>query len=190
MNLLRIFSLPLEPIEYAWTGDYPLKGRLEDADCVLGLSFGYRGKGKHIEPGLSNQDLAAVAYSQYDKLPKILQFEIADAYADMGGKGTVLPIRKHRKKGKYLDTREVVAQAKELMRQRGWKTAILLAHPHHMSRVQLVCDRLKLDWVAVEGLKGAVEFDPKSTQKWTRSLDQWRGYEPQALAYYQAKGWI
>lgn len=190
MNLLRIFNLPLEVIEEAWTGNYKTHGSLADADCVIGLSFGYRGKGKNIQPGLSNEDLAAFAAKNFTDLPKILQFEIADAYESNGGMGKVLRVSKHRVAGKYLDTREVVAQAKEIMRQRGWKTAVLLAHPYHMPRVQRVCNALKVRWVAVEGLQGSIEFDLKSTQKWTRDLDHWRGYEPQALAYYQAKGWL
>lgn len=192
MNPLRLLTMPLDLLEQAWTGNYEAQGELKDADCVIGFSFGYRGRGKHIEPGLSNQDLANVAIRHYDKLPKILQWEIADAYIDQhkDHHPPIVRISKHRQRGKYLDTFEVAAQAKEAMRQRGWKKAVLLAHPYHLPRVQAVCTRLGIDWVATDDLRGAVEFDLKSTQKWTRDLEAWRGYEPLAMSFYRAKGWL
>lgn len=194
MNPLRLLTMPLELIEQAWTGDYKTKGELAEADCVIGWSFGYRGKGKNITPGLSNEDLANVIVRHYDGLPKILQWEIADAYIEQNKAKAhahpIVRIKKHRKRGKYLDTREVAIQAKEAMRQRGWKTAVLLAHPYHLPRVQEVCDQLGIDWVATADLRGAVEFDPQSTQKWTRDSEAWRGYEPLALSLYRAKGWL
>jgi nitroreductase len=192
VNPLRLFTYPFSALEAAWTGHYHTQGSLKEADCVIGFSFGYRGKSKKITPGLSNHDLAEVALRQLPGLPKILQFEIADAFTEIGAndKAKVLRVEHHRQPGRYLDTREVAAQAQLLMRHYGWKTAALLAHPYHMPRVQLVCSRLGLDWVAIEGLRGAVEFDPASTQKWTRDLDHWRGYEPLALALYRMKGWV
>ncbi len=192
MNPFRILTLPLEEMTAAWTGQYQTKGSIKNADCVIGLSFGYRGKRKHITPGLSNQDLANVAIHHLSDLPMIFQFEIADAYKNAGGKnaGSIIRITKHRQPYKYLDTREVLAQAKEVMDKHGWKTAVLLAHPYHMPRVQMACDRLGISWVTTVDERGAVEFDPQSTQKWTRSVDQWRGYEPLAMTFYRMKGWI
>lgn len=191
MNPLRLLTMPLETLEQAITGDYKVQGDLKDADCVIGFSFGYRGKGRHIEPGLSNQDLANVAIRHYGSLPKILQWEIGDAYLQQnkGSHPPIVRISKHRQKGKYLDTREVAVQAKEAMRQRGYKRAVLLAHPYHMPRVQAACSKVGIDWVATADLKGAVEFDPQSTQKWTRNVEAWRGYEPLAMSFYRMKGW-
>lgn len=191
MNPLRLLDMPLEYAVAGWTGEYKVKGNIDQADCVVGLSFGYRGPLGKVSPGLSNQDLAYVAGKHYGKLPKILQFEIADAYVESGFKNAtkIIRIEKHRQKGKYLDTYEVLAQALEQMQAHGWKTALLLAHPYHMPRVQLVCDRLGLKWVATADLEGAVEFDPLSTQKWTTGLDKWRGYEPLALTFYRLKGY-
>lgn len=185
-------NMPIETLVASWTGDYEVRGKLQDADCVLGLSFGYRGKGTGVTPGLSNQDLANVALKHFADLPKILQFEIADAYTESvhNNGGVVERINHHRKKNKYLDTREVVDQARLIMGKHGWKHPVLLAHPNHMPRVQLACDRLGIDWIATDHLKGAIEFDPLSTQKWTRDIDQWRGYEPLAMAFYSLKGWV
>ena len=175
----------------AWTGKYKTKGKADQADCLIAFSFGYRGKRKKIQPGLSNQDLANIALKNYAKLPKIMQFEVADAYNESEGEGAgkILRITKHSKRGMYLDTREVAVQTKKLMDEHGWKKALILAHPYHMPRVQLVCTRAGIDWVAEPDERGAVEFDPLSTQKWTRNLDNWRGYEPLALMFYRLKGW-
>jgi hypothetical protein len=192
VNPRRLLSLPIEPITAALTGNYATRGRLEDADCVIGFSFGYRGKPGRVAPGLSNHDLAELAIRQLSDLPKILQFEIADAYAAASGP-TAAPVQritKHRQPAKYLDTHEVAEQAQQLMRRYGYTTAVLLAHPYHLPRVQLVCDRLKLRWVTLPDMRGAVEFDPQSAQTWTRNLDRWRGYEPLAMLYYRMKGWV
>ncbi len=192
MNPLRLFNYPTKQAAQAWTGHYQKRGDRDTADCVIGFSFGYRGKRRKVSPGLSNQDLANVAIKHYGPLPKIFQFEIADAYAESGGpaKAPVLRIEKHRRAGQYLDTWEVADQARELMRQYGYHRPILLAHPFHMPRVQLVCSRLGMNWIATGDCRGAVEFDPQSSQKWTRSVDAWRGYEPLAMAFYRMKGWV
>ncbi len=177
---------------HAWTGRYATYGSTSDADCVIGFSFGYRGNGRHVAPGFSNDDLADVAIKHYPRLPKILQFEIADAYVAAGGPFAkrITRIAHHRVAHRYLDTHEVAAQAKIVMERHGWKTAILLADPYHMPRVQAVCNKLEVNWVATNDTRGAVEFDLKSTQNWTRSLAAWRHYEPMALMFYRLRGWV
>ena len=186
---MSLFSVPDIAAE-AITGHYHVHGDVANADCVIGLSFGQRGHRYNIEPGLSNQDLAEFAKQHFADLPKTLQFEIADAYAEIGGVDEVERISEHRKPGKYLDTREVVDQAKLIMDRHGWKTVVVLAHPMHLPRVDAVCRKLGMQTVAVPGLNGAIEFDPLSTQSWTRNADKFRGYEPLALVLYGLKGWV
>lgn len=197
-------------MEQAWTGHYDLHGDVKDADCLIGFSFGYRGKlavvqglktqteknrvktEKGVQPGLSNQDLANVIAKHFSDLPKILQFEIADAYESMGGKGSddVIRIRKHRTKGLYLNSNEVAEQAKLLMKKHGWEHALIVAHPNHMPRVEAICENLGIKTIVTGDERGAVEFDPLSSQKWTRNIDKWRGYEPLAMMYFRLKGWL
>lgn len=187
MNLLLVPELAA----HAWTGHYQVQGERSSADCVLAFSFGYRGRvGRDVTPGISNQDIANLALKLAPKLPKVMQFEVADAYKAAGGSGAVHRIEKHRLQKKYLDTREVAVQAKIVMQEEGYKTALLIAHPHHVPRCVAVCDKLGIDVVVSDDLRGAVEFDPLSSQKWTRNLDEWRGYEPLAIEYYALKGWI
>jgi hypothetical protein len=192
----------------AWTGRYVIKGVDSDADCVIGFSYGYRSKSHRVTPGLSNEDLADIALKHYANLPKILQFEIADAYSALGAEDAERVSRITRpdnigdvdldRSGQgvmqhadlALDTKQVALQAKAVMGKKGWKTALLLAHPYHMPRVQAVCDHYGISWVADSDERGAVEFDPRSSQRWTRDLGHWRGYEPLALCYYRLKGWL
>lgn len=195
MNPLRLLKLPLDTVIEGVTGKYRTRGRAADADCVLGFAFGYRGKTNARKPGLSNQDLANVIIRNFDSLPKILQLEIADAYKSIGGSGKVEVISKRRSRdlamaAHELDTYEVALQARDIMSKNGWKTALVAAHPYHMPRVQAVCDKVGINWVATDDFKNAVDFDPQSSQKWTRSLDKWIGYEPLAITYYTLKGWL
>ena len=178
--------------EEALTGDFSVHGDAAKADCVIGFSFGYRGPPGKVTPGLSNEDLADVASRHFAKLPKILQVEIADAYVATGGadSGDIFRITKHREEGKYLDTREVAVQAKDYMDKEGWQTAVVLAHPNHMPRADAVCRALGIETIVTADVKGAVEFDPQSTQKWTRNLTAWREYEPEAIELYRLKDWL
>lgn len=203
MSIFNRLVPPFTTIARAWTGHYVTTSEAVLPDCVIGFSFGYRADHRKVTPGLSNQDLANVALKHYANVPKILQFEIADAYAASGGDmAKVERISKFRAAGNktnaqemaavmtHLDTREVGVQAQAIMEHRGWKTAVLLAHPFHMPRVQAVCTKLGIAWVATADERGAVEFDPLSDQKWNRDIDHWRGYEPLALMYYRLKGWL
>jgi len=179
-------------IEEAFSGDFMVHGDVATANCIIGFSFGYRGKADNPEPGLSNEDLAQVAIRHYAKLPKIFQGEIATAYEAARGVESkdIFRITKNRVAGKYLDTREVAVQAKEHMDKKGWKTGVILAHPNHMPRADAVCRELGIETVVTADVKGAVEFDPQSTQKWTRNLTAWREYEPEAMELYRLEGWL
>jgi|GEM_PF-2161923 len=198
MNVFMRVVPPVSAMLHAWTGHYEVKGNNKSADCVLGFAFGYRGKQRDNLPGLSNEDLADVILRFHDNLPKILQHEIADAYKAMGGRDSkrITRISKPRA-NKYaymtaheLDTLEVAEQAKVIMERHGWKTAVLVAQPNHMPRVQAVCNQVGIEWVSDADERGAVEFDLRSSQRWTRSLQIWHLYEPLALYYYRLKGWL
>ncbi|HVE80594.1 MAG TPA: ElyC/SanA/YdcF family protein [Candidatus Dormibacteraeota bacterium] len=179
----------------SWTGRYTVYGNPEYADCVIGFAFGYRGKRKQAKPGLSNQDLASIAMRRYGKLPKIFQIEIAEAYCDMEAPDCndprkIFRVYASRKIMGYLDTREVADQAKQIMDRHKWKSAVILAHPYHIPRVVAVCQKLGIKPIVTSELRGGVEFDLSSSQKWTRSLGEWRGKEPLAMIYYKLKGWV
>ncbi len=171
----------------AVTGRYQRHGSVEHADCVIGFSFGYRVERGRSVPGASNLALARVVAERHLRLPLILQWEIAAALPTMPRQ--LWRIERHVKPKQYLDSREVARQASEIMRQEGYATALIVAHPHHVGRADAVCQRLGLRTVVSEGLDG-VGFDPESDQPWIRSQPVWSVRETMALAYYDAVAWL
>ncbi len=169
------------------TGDYKVHGNVQDADCVVALSFGFRKDGDKVLPGLSNQDLASFIMVNYGYLPKLLQFEVAACLPAKAAR--VYRIEEHRKRGAYLDSREVASQAKEIMKQHGWTKALIIAHPYHMPRADAVCQKVGIRTIVPAGLE-AIRFDPHSEQQWTRGPEDWPNREAKAIVYYAVKGWI
>src|SRR5262249_20198555 len=139
-------------MQQAWSGIYTVHGALEQADCVVGFAFArlVGGKGE-VLPGISNQALSAFAYRHCSHLPKILQSEIAVAYAkDFPCDSTSTHIvTEHRQKGRYLDTRETAEQAWLMLQAHNWRTALVLAHVHYMPRAIAVCRKLGMSTVAL-----------------------------------------
>jgi uncharacterized SAM-binding protein YcdF (DUF218 family) len=167
-----------------WSGRYAVRGETAQADCVLGLAFGLVRDGLQIRPGASNIGLAQLARKHFARLPLILQGEVADAYGEPLPGIPLFRIDQHRQAGKYLDTSEVAAQALEIMRQQGWRSAVLLAQAHHVPRVALVCQRLGLQTVVPPGL-GEVGFCPNSSQWWTRGRLRWFVRECATMIYFR-----
>ena len=172
-----------------WSGHYTVIGNLNEAQCVLGFSFGAVGQEPEVRPGLSNEDLASYALEHFVHLPKILQREVADAYLCLAPGSQVERINYHRQPTRYLDTREVAEQAWGIMEHHGWRTAALLAHGHHMPRVHAVCQRVGISTVALPGLE-KIRFCPDSAQRWTRSRQAWFRREVLTIFYYRWQGWI
>jgi hypothetical protein len=173
--------------ERARNGSYLAHGDSLHVDCVIALAFGFRKVGDSIEPGISNQDMADFIAKQYSQLPKILQFEVADAMPK--GTQSIYRIEKHRQSNAYLDTHEVATQAKQFMDKKGWTKAVIVAQSRHTPRVDAVCRKLGIDTVVPEGL-GSIRFDPESVQEWTRNESAWVTHEEQAIASYAQQGFI
>jgi hypothetical protein len=173
----------------ALSGRYAAPGDGKAADCVLGFAFGRLGREPNVRPGVSNERLAGYARQHFPGLPAILQQEVADAYRLLAPGHPVLSIDHHREVGRYLDTREVAEQARKLMEQHGWQTAVLLAHGHHVPRALRVCTRLGIQVVVPAGLQ-AIPFCPDSSQPWTRTARAWYRRECLVLLHYAWKGWL
>ena len=172
-------------IHRASTGDYEVHGNELDGGCVIGFSFGFRKDGNKIIPGLSNKQLALCIKERFARLQKILQFEIADALGD----STAIRIEKHRTPSAYLNTREVAEQALVIMKERGYKKPIIVAHPFHMPRTDAICQKLGMQTIAPHGLE-SVQFDQKSEQPWTRDQASWISKEATSIKRYAEQGKI
>jgi hypothetical protein len=154
------------------------------ADCLIAFSFGFREQRGARASGISNEDLARFVEQQ--NVPWIMQAEVAAAVGEPTRPS--FKISRHRTPGEYLDTREVADQARSIMREHGWRCALLVAHPAHMPRVEAVCRRLGIEPVLPSRLK--VRFDQGSAQEWTRSEEAWRKREADAVRYYRSRGWM
>lgn len=174
-------------IKRATNGNYKVHGDPKHAECLIGFSFGYRELDGKTLPGLSNIDLAEFIANNYSYLPKILQFEIADALIRYTG--FMHRIEKHREPGTYLNTLEVARQAKEVMDKHQWQVALLVAHPYHMPRVDAVCQKLGIKSIVPPGLE-CIRFDSESEQDWTRDQVSWAQKELKSITGYASKGWL
>ncbi len=152
-------------VERALSGDYQRHGDPADADCVVAAAFGYRQDGT---PGRSNEQLASFIATRFPALPKILQFEIADALGDPKAIRISAPAEAAR-----LDTPDLIAQAKTVMDQHGWRTAIVVAHPHHVPWVDFLSQQAGIETITPDGLQ-VVGFEPESAQYWTRNKEAWQ----------------
>ena len=157
----------------------------KDAQIIIALSFG---QGRDGAPGLSNEALARVASGLMEKynLPLISQHEIADCMPQGAAKPQDLVVRESRKKGQYLDTAEVLAQAKIHCTKFGFTKAIVAAHPDHAPRVLLLCQKLGFDAVVADTKD--VPYDPDSVQEWTRSRKSFSGWNEFAEKIFSKLG--
>lgn len=152
----------------------------EKADVLIGLSFG----GRKAAPGSSNEHLATViagiqikrATCDHGELPMILQKEVDDACQRHNNCRIVEPrsfsiYRNERDKDGYLDSYEVLRQAWIIMKEEGWKRAVIVAHPDHWPRCAAIAKWFGMEVVSNSGLRARLSiigYDPKSIQFWTR----------------------
>jgi hypothetical protein len=140
----------------------------EKPDCVIVPCFGICSNITTIDP---NKKLAVI--SQKIGLPIIGQKEVSD-YLDNAFASITNPAG-------YIDTWDVLTEAKEIMRQNNWHTAILVAHASHISRVIKQAHKLGINFAVAEGLPET--WDSNSKQWWTRSRTLWVVREAMAKPY-------
>lgn len=165
----------------AATGRYTESGNPQEADCVIGQSFGAAKDG----PGDVNNQLATfIAESpHYRDLPLLLQTEIASALPDDAPKpALVIEGRPSTSLGGELDSWAVLEQALDHMKRNNLEHPLLVAHAFHVGRVALQARKLGMSKLIVpSGLPRA--FDPNSTQQWTTSRIKWAMRELPGIAY-------
>jgi hypothetical protein len=134
--------------------------------CIIVLSFG-DGLHKH---GLSNEALAKEAedYALRADIPVIAQWEVASNIRDP----KVVRDPVCMKNGEtYLNTRQVLKRAKEIMEEKRYDAAIFFAHPAHLPRVRFTAwqERIK----EARQFELNIPWDKYSTQLWTRNPFLW-----------------
>jgi len=139
---------------------------MRQIDAIIGLSFG---------TGKTNQYLAKVVEKIAKELPKIpriiVQKEIAENLDEKLKKRSIV-ISEHRQKGKYLDTIEVLKQARMFCETED--RVIIVAQKYHWDRACKIAKILRLEPLKKEEMKWYndldVPFDWNSKQWWTKCL--------------------
>lgn len=157
-----------------------------ETDCIIGVSFGYRNSDGSISPGLVNQELARFIARNYQRKPLILQWEVDDALQSIAPVKTAL--RMEKLGNKYLDSHDLLLQAKAFMRANGYRTATLVAHSSHVKRVVAICEKLNIATRVPADLPGV--WDKQSDQWWTRSSLLWMLREPAVTLHHRLKRWV
>jgi uncharacterized SAM-binding protein YcdF (DUF218 family) len=177
-------------LRQAMSGHYRITGDITTVDCVVALAFGYRLiRTGAREPGPCNEHLASLTLAINSGQPIIAQTEIDQAIRSLRpGVGADHVIRSARNPKRYLDTRECAVQAHTIMSDHGWRTAALIAHPHHLPRAQAVLAALGIETATPCGLRAV--WDRTSSQRWTRGPVPWAIREAGALWWYGRRGWF
>ncbi|MGH3786627.1 MAG: YdcF family protein [Pseudonocardiaceae bacterium] len=196
MALARMNSTRIRAVEMfglmmrAVSGRYRIDGNTDTAQCVVALAFGYRLIRAGVrEPGPCNEYLAARALTTSNGRPIVAQAEIDQAIRSVRPSiGADHVIGSARDPKRYLDTYELAVQVHAIMNRYGWKTAVLIAHPHHLPRAQAVFSTLGIHTVTCAGVRPI--WDSKSSQSWTRGPLRWAIREPFAIWLSERRGWL
>lgn len=180
----------LELMARSASGRYHISGNTNTVQCVIALDFGYRLIRTGIrEPGPCNEYLASLALITGGDRPVIAQVEIDRAIRSIRPEsGADHLIDSARDRERYLDTHEFAVQAHSIMSGHGWKTAALIAHPHHLPRAQAVFASRGIETVTPAGVRPI--WDCKSCQPWTRGPLHWATRELFAIWLYHRRGWL
>lgn len=77
-----------------------------------------------------------------------------------------------KKEGAYLDSYEVLRQAWLIMKERGWYSAVIIAHPDHWHRCKNIAQWFGvnvIDSPTIRSKRARIKYDPKTIQIWTRN---------------------
>ncbi len=171
------------------SGRYRVAENPEEMQCVVALAFGYRRAGVAREPGPCNEYLAALTLATSNGRPIIAQAEIDQAIRSCRpGVGAAQIIGPTLNSERYFDTRECAVQAHSIMSDSGWKTAALIAHPHHLPRVQAVFASYGIETATPPDIRAI--WDRESNQPWTRGPLRWAIRELFAIWLYERRGWL
>lgn len=192
------------------------KVRPEDSgsepDCIIMLAFGQEIRRTPLRPGLdkikvapgpANEAVARALVSYLrntlrERIPVLAQWEYLETNYG-SSHNQKFPMVSLGENGEYLNTREILEEAKRYMDGNHWNTAIIVAHPWHLARCVWTAQRLGIevfhDKELLEDLKANAnkwnrEVEVPQDQRQTTSLARWLPYELAARGYSWLRGWI
>ena len=152
-----------------------------------------------FDPGISNRILVHQCGTLVERynIPAIVQWEIAAAFDPhwyWAYVNKIFCIWPSNKPGEYFSTHDLNKQAIEIMKQKGFRRPIVLAHNMHMTRAFLVTEKLLKENFdessAIVAFKGPDFFDPDSVQWFTTNKYFWLFREGLTRIHYLLKGWV
>lgn len=147
-----------------------------------------------IEVGDPNRSLAMVLINMVHqtRLPVVAQWEVILACPPDWYKHhrqSIFCLWPPAQPGQYFTTRRVLEDTVAVMRFRGWRRPLVLAHTRQLHRVCLMLKRLSGAWPAVSRDQ-IDEFDSQSLQPWTRNIFAWWYRETRVRVHHVLHHWV
>lgn len=165
-------------------GRYEPEGNPRDADVVVGHSFG-----TSTDPESVNRELATMValYASEENLPTVADRNLVNAMppksrdVDLVVEGQVSNTI-----GQGVGTWGTLLATKQFMEQEGLKSALMIGQAHHIGRIAMQASKLGITSILPKNLPK--QFDPESSQRWTRSLGLWLPREILGAAVLKIEG--
>ncbi|QQS20119.1 hypothetical protein IPL85_01540 [Candidatus Saccharibacteria bacterium] len=148
-------------------GRYEVNGKPDDADVVVGHSFGTL-----IGEGSANRAIADFALQAANGRPIVADRMLVNAFPNSGEDVDHVvegPISNG--VGQGVGSWGTLVAAKAFMEREGLSSALMVGQAHHIGRVAMQAKRLGIHSIIPANLPN--RFDPESEQRWTRSLGMW-----------------
>lgn len=160
-------------------------GDMATAQALVVFAFG-AGVGHRV--GRTNEQLAAVA-DDWPDLPILAQSEVAMTLARRGR--TVIDIESDLRDQRglcpasYVDTSMVAEAAAAMLKAAGWSRVAVVSHPAHTPRCAASMIRQGIEPIVPDLRSKSIDFDPGSTQWWTRNRGFWLARESAVIAHHK-----
>jgi hypothetical protein len=148
-------------------GHYEPVGHPEDADVIVGHSFG-----TSVNKGSVNRELADLILDIADGRPVVVDRNLADSIPDFSApldKVVDGPISNT--VGVGVGTWGTLVAAQEFMAERQLVRPMMVAQAFHIGRIAMQAKKLHMDSIIPANLP--TSFDEESDQIWTRSRAMW-----------------
>ena len=149
------------------TGHYEQAGNPDDADIIVGHSFG-----TSTHPESPNGALARFILDTEDGRPIVVDRTLAQAFPKSHLVDVVVDGAVSNATGSMGGSWETLKVAKEHMGQVGLERPLMIAQAFHIGRVAMQAERIGMDNIIVPANLPTV-FDKGSEQAWTRSAALW-----------------
>jgi len=180
---------------FVWRVKSSRQEELQRADSIIAFSFGdFEPSVRYID-NMSNSELAKIVVeyaSSFSIKTAFVQGEIDSALRDKlhySELGVIFTADSPKKDGGYPSTREVAKWLVEHnMKPYGCRKPIIIAHPNHMWRAKMVCERF-VDEVLIADTS-SVPYDKWSVQWRTRNKINFVFSEILTRIYFLLRRWI